>query len=616
MEVAFLIRPWSSIWRRTARRAAVGILLYALLLSVAWADNVDIHINGIEDPLLSNVRGTLSVADEHEKPWSGEHIQRLFRLAPKEIRQALQPYGYFSPKVEKSLDPPEDDDKTWQAHFHIDHGPATEITRLNLAVHGPGQRNPAIRHALESTQLAEGERLVEPDYSDTKGALQSAARNAGYLDAQFTQSVIRVNPKTQSAEIDLVLDTGERYYFGPVSFDQSLLNDHFVHRYVPFERGQPFNADQLVNLQLALSDTDYYRRIEISAPREDAFRAGPADALFHLLYPAEGQAEPGGELQIPVTVRAKKSKPQHYTVSAGYGTDTGPRLGLGMKFRHLNQYGHQLSLHLRVSQIQRTLKASYDIPIEDVRSDKLSFTAKVSNREYGDITSNLYGVGVQRDTGWALGRKRPYLELQREFYNLGDGGRASTLLYPGYNISLQQADSLIFTHKGVSLSLDVRGGSAAVLSTTDFFRADFNAHVVLPVTDDIRVLMRTELGAIQVSDFRKLPPSQRFFAGGENSVRGYSYQSISPTNSHNDHIGGQYLATASFEVDYFFYKNFGIAGFFDAGDAANSTDFDFKRGAGMGFRWASPVGMVHLDVAYPFDSSDNYFIGFSLGPDL
>jgi len=139
----------------------------------------------------------------------------------------------------------------------------------------------------------------------------------------------------------------------------------------------------------------------------------------------------------------------------------------------------------------------------------------------------------------------------------------------------------------------------------------------LPVTSKGRLLVRGQFGATGVNDFKDLPPSQRYFAGGDSSVRGYGYQSISPTNSDKEDIGGRYLATGSVEGNYFFYKKFGAALFADAGDAANTLNFDFKKSVGIGFRWGSPVGMVRLDLAHPLDDPDSSFrIHFSLGPDL
>ncbi|MES1924137.1 autotransporter assembly complex family protein [Salinisphaera sp. T31B1] len=602
-------------------RRILPLALVCVLIHPAIADTVNVRIRGVDDPLLENVRKSLSVADKHEKPWAAGQIRRLYRLAPNEIKTALEPYGYYNPTIETDLVEPEGDSKTWHATFAIKHGPATRVTEVTLGVNGPGDELSDIQEALRTTRLAKGKRLIHADYTATKTALYNAAYEAGYLDAHFTESAIRVNPSDNTARIDLVMDTGERYYFGDVTFDQDVLNDDLAQRFVPFSAGQPFNAERLVDLQLLLGDTDYFNEIEISAPRGKADREAPIDDwLFDILYPPEDPLVSVGRLQIPVTVKAAPSKSQSYKLSGGYGTDTGPRVGAGVKFRHLNKRGHQFSTDLRLSAVKQSLQSSYDIPIQNVAQDKLSFTAKLANEEFGDITSINYGLGVVRDTGWSLGRKRAYFNAERETYDLGDGAgnRTSTLLYPGYTITLQKADNLLDTRKGVSASLDVHGASKTLGSSTDFIQAKLSGNAVLPLTSRSRLLLRSQFGATEVSDFDKLPPSQRFFTGGDRTVRGYSYQSISPTNDDLEDIGGQYLAVGSVETDYRVYKQFGVAAFFDAGDVANDIgSFDFKRGVGIGFRYASPVGMIRLDLAHPLDDPDsNFRIHFSLGPDL
>src|SRR5699024_5976666 len=144
------------------------------------------------------------------------------------------------------------------------------------------------------------------------------------------------------------------------------------------------NADRLLDLQFILSETDYFRQVMIHPQRDQVRRALPLDAWFYnLLWPPGLGWRLSGQLRVPIVVAVEPSKPRHYRVSAGYGTDTGPRSGVGVKFRHLNQYGHQFRSDLRVSVIERTVHASYDIPIQNVIRDRLSFTGSLSNQEFG-----------------------------------------------------------------------------------------------------------------------------------------------------------------------------------------------------------------------------------------
>ena len=199
-----VIRRYSSLFKRRHLPLVVVIALAGVLVRPAVADTVNVNIDGINDPLLANVRNSLSVAAEHEKPWAPGKIRRLYRLAPNEIKAALAPFGYYNPTIEQTLAEPGGDGDTWQATFRIDRGPQTKVTALNLAVRGPGDELPEIREALRASKLATGKRLIHSQYTATKNALYTAAYDAGYLDARFSQAVIRVRPDNNTAANDLV----------------------------------------------------------------------------------------------------------------------------------------------------------------------------------------------------------------------------------------------------------------------------------------------------------------------------------------------------------------------------------------------------------------------------
>lgn len=589
----------------------------------AWGDSVNVKIEGVKGELADNVRAFLSVAAEHKDIWSARQIQRLGRRARGEIESALQPFGYYQPVITTALDRDGPQGDKWTARYIIDRGPPTLITKLELGVRGDGAQQASVLKALRASKLATGKRLVQSKYTDTKNAVIEAAYDAGYLDAKYAKSEIRVTPQENSAAVTLLLNTGPRYYFGPVDIQQKILDPAFAQRYVPFETGAPFDSKQLNNLQLALSDTGYFSQVAIAADRKGVIKnsdVAPENkqiTLPRLFFRRLDGAPESHRPQLPIVVRTQPSKPQKYTASAGYGTDTGPRVGLGVEVRRLNSYGHKFRSDLQASFIKQALTAKYIVPIKQVQRDQFSIGATVKSEEFGDATSNSFALSASREDGWRLGRRRLYLNTEREIFDFGGPTHISNLLYPGLTLSFKRADNPLRTRRGVSLSADLHGGSDAVFAETNFAQMLLRGASVLPLGPRGRLLMRGELGATKVDDFSALPPSQRFFTGGDRSVRGYGYQTISPKNANNKDIGGRYLAVASVETDYLFYKDYGAALFFDAGDVSNSTRFDFKRGVGIGLRWRSPVGMVRLDFAHPLDDPDsNFHFHFSLGPDL
>ncbi len=93
--------------------------------------------------------------------------------------------------------------------------------------------------------------------------------------------------------------------------------------------------------------------------------------------------------------------------------------------------------------------------------------------------------------------------------------------------------------------------------------------------------------------------SLRVFTGGDRTVRGYEFEQLSPANDEGASIGGRYLISGSIEGDYFFTRKYGIAAFFDHGNAVNSIDDPLESSFGLGFRYRTPVGVLRIDVARP-----------------
>ncbi|MDC4226629.1 MAG: BamA/TamA family outer membrane protein [Candidatus Manganitrophus sp.] len=141
----------------------------------------------------------------------------------------------------------------------------------------------------------------------------------------------------------------------------------------------------------------------------------------------------------------------------------------------------------------------------------------------------------------------------------------------------------------------------------------------VPSRSSGRLLLRGEFGWTSVSNFDDLPVSLRFFAGGDRSVRGYGYNTLGPENESGEVIGGRYLATGSVEYDYRIAEQWGVALFYDIGNAANEIDWDLnpQDRVGIGGRWYSPVGPIRVDLAYALDRPGLAFrVHINMGPDL
>src|SRR6185295_15623863 len=229
-------------------------------------------------------------------------------------------------------------------------------------------------------------------------------------------------------------------------------------------------------------------------------------------------------LEVPIVVELAPAKRQRYTAGLGYGSDTGVRGSAGLEVRRINHLGHRADIETKLSEIERNFQASYIIPGAYPRTDLLTFSVGYDYLHPTTSTSEteLAGVSLSR----ALGRWRQAfgLNYQREDFTVGLDAGVSKLLIPNASWSRVFSDDRIFPSRGERYQFTVRGAGQSVLSNASFAQVDAQAKLITTFAPRFRFIARAEVGATWTNDFDKLPPSIRFFAGGDQSVRGYAFQ--------------------------------------------------------------------------------------------
>jgi translocation and assembly module TamA len=164
-----------------------------------------------------------------------------------------------------------------------------------------------------------------------------------------------------------------------------------------------------------------------------------------------------------------------------------------------------------------------------------------------------------------------------------------------------------------------RLASEAVVADTDLAQAFGRITWLIPQGERGRFKLRGSVGAMTVDNFDALPPDLRFYAGGDRSLRGFDYNEIGEVSAAGNIIGGEYLAVASGEYEYYFTEDWGAGVFVDAGDAF-TNEFSLNVGAGVGIRWRSPLGPIRVDVGFPVQTdlplASSWRLHVLLGPDL
>lgn len=560
------------------------------------ADNpqITVEVQGVSGDMLKNVLAYLSIQTYHDNAnLTQSLVDRLNARAPEEIRKALEPYGYYAAKVTGDL---AETAAGWDARYVVTPGTPVRIRKVDIQLGGAGRDDDAFKDYLDKLPVKPGDQLNQPEYENIKQRLQELAAHNGYIDAHFTDTVLRVNPPAHWADIELHFDTGLRYYFGEVSFIQDFMQASFLNRYVTFKPGDPYDASQLLNLQYALGDSDYFGSVDVQIMRKQA----------------------GPDRRIPIRVTLTPRKRNRYSLGLGYGTDTGPRTTLVWENRRLNGLGHRFAAQLQYSRILESAQINYLVPLSNPAWQQLRYSLGSTRQLLGDGIAYSTTLGINRNTVLGAWGENQYLNLERDRSALSTGTTVSTLLVPGLTFNRSVSDSPVYPTHGYRAALDMRGSSHSLGSDVSFLQLHLSSKLIVSFNETTRLLLRGEVGATAVSNFADLPLSQRFYTGGDQTVRGYKYNSIGPRDSKKNVIGGKDLVVGSLEVDHRFGPVFGVAAFVDAGNVTNSFQTSLEKGAGVGLRWRTPVGMVRFDIAHPIKRPDldRFYIHISIGPDL
>jgi translocation and assembly module TamA len=583
-------------------RCAAGALLVPLLVllllcaSPVQALTLEVRVIGLEGEWKQNVLALLGIYQEREDEALTEpRLRALHRRAPQQIRDALAPFALYQVEVQADLQEPSTPEGAWVAEYRVNPGEPVKIGRVDYRITGPGSDDPAFPKTFP---MKTGEVLLHADYEKARDEIRSIASKQGYLDAELVQHQVLIDTIAYEAMIKLHLETGPRYFLGGVTFDQDLLDEDLLRRYVDFEPGAVYDPETLLGLQAKLLGTEYYGRVEI--------------------IPLKDQAK---DNVIPILVKAEPNKANKYRFGLGYGTDTGPRATLEWRRRYLTRSGHKLKLELNVSEPIQSLIADYRIPVGNPLRDYViirpELTAYDTATREGDVATVQVAHSMITDRGW---RRTAGIDYSYENYTLNeDDSDAVNELVPNISWSKTVADDPIYTMDGYRLKYVIQGAVEGLVSEASYLKGSVRFKWIKGFAGDYRFITRTDVGATWADSVLDLPASRRFFAGGDNSVRGWGYDALSAVDPDTDEaVGGRYLAVGSLELERRIKGDWSGAVFTDFGNAFD-PDYENKVavGAGLGVRWRSPIGQIRVDVAYAVNRDDpGARLHILLGPDL
>jgi translocation and assembly module TamA len=312
----------------------------ALLLFAAAADaaRVEVELDGLSEEMHEAVRASLELVEYRERDISAAELRASFKEADEQIRQALEAFGYYDVQVDKDLSG--DAANGWKARFVVQPGEPAVVRNETVEVRGEGKEQRRVAEAVAGFVPKVGERLDHASYEASKSVVDTSLRGAGFLDAKYAQRRVTVRPESQSADIELVWDSGPRYRFGEVRFTGNApFPDEFLQQFVTWREDAWFNSEQVLNLQQRLVDADYFELVSVQ--------------------PALDEKQDG---KVPIDVLLNRDERTVYSGEVYYSTDFGAGVRVGAERRWINKKGHKADVEIEYSQRLEEYSVHYQIP--------------------------------------------------------------------------------------------------------------------------------------------------------------------------------------------------------------------------------------------------------------
>jgi len=580
-------------WNRF-RFAFIRLLLMATFsLDVAQAQAVSytVEINGA-GPFINLLNNYLEIRQHETDANLGyEELQRLTAATPTQIRGLLATEGYFSSSVDYVLEQAQDG--RWIARFNVNSGPPTQVASVDIRFVGEVATAPYADRANRlrgQWTLKPGQQFRQAAWDDAKGALLKGLLNRDFPAAKIAQSEARIDPEKHGAILSVEVDSGPAFTFDGLQI-QGLkrYSREMIDSLNPIQAGDPFSQEKLTELQSRLQDSGYFRTVFATI-----------------------DVDPAHPRNVPVRLDLVENERRQLAMGGGFSTDSGPHIQIKWLDRRFLEHDWRLESILRLDRQTQVAGGDLYFPARDsgwypslgTHYERTDITNEINQNIR--IDARMTGPIKTDEETWGIS----YMTERQRIADVVTNNRQA--LVGVYTYTRRRVDSLIAPHRGYVASIELSGGPRGILNEANIARVYGRANWLSPTVKRWQAVARTQVGQVMGASRELVPSALLFRTGGDQTVRGYAFNSLGVEQS-GAVVGGRVLAIVSAELVYHLTPAWGAAIFHDAGNAADSwREFHFKQGSGVGARWNTPVGRINLDLAYAHATHQPH-VHFSLG---
>jgi translocation and assembly module TamA len=544
-------------------------------LSAAAAPSLELVLDYQNNTLKENIKNTLTPnlrCDAIITPF-------LENTLKKQTQDALEALGFYHSEIIINLSQKED---CLAVKLAITIGEVTQWRQVQIEVLGEMAELPEVKKLLSDLPLKKGEALHHGRYDTLRGQLQDLAQKNGFFTAEFIKREILIYPDEKKADIALILDSGPRFHLGAITLNATPFHPKFLERLQILNSEDPYSLPALQAQQQRLLASGYFDNVTFTSEKE------------------------GNTVNLTIDALARKRR--YYEGSIGVASDIGVRSRFYYENRYVNPFGYTFNVLGELSLPRQALTLNYQQPLGDPLTEKQQFSLLLYQEEIDGKRSQGSRLQWSRSRQRGFWQRTLFVNADFERFRLENTWQNSRLLRPGIAYVYRQSDDLLTPKQAKNFSVEV-SASVKPLSNVDFLLLKSRFFYLRPLGKKQSFFSETTIGAIYSDDFTKVPLSLRFFAGGDNSVRGFAYQSLSPQGE-----GGRYLLTQRLELERMLLEKHGIAVFYDVGNSFNDWEkLQLAQSFGVGWRWRLPIGTLRLDLAFPLNQRNTPRLHFSFG---
>ncbi|HYC44087.1 MAG TPA: autotransporter assembly complex family protein [Burkholderiales bacterium] len=504
-------------------------------------------------------------------------LERLVAEARKATADALAAEGYFSAAVDTRIEMISAAEAV--VRLKVEPGPRTRVRNVDLDFSGPAVKDEEGRKRVEvvkqTWKLPPGEAFRQSEWDEAKEEALARLGRGRYAAAKIAESEARIDPAARTADLKLKLDSGPVFFAGPtIVSGLKRYPPSLVHNLNPIRQGEPYDAVTLDLYQRRLLETGYF------------------NAVHFAIDPDPDQAS-----AAPLNVNVLEAPSQRIDTGLAFSTDTGFGVTLDYSNADIFDAAWRLRPRLQVNQKEQQVNVTLDSPPRPGGVWN-TYTARAQRRDIEGQESREAVVGWAHNWGLEATPSQVSVSAHVERQAIeGSTTENNHAVFVGYRRTFRTTDDLVLPRRGVLGTAEI-GAAVPGLTSRDFVRLHGKVNWLIPLGRRNDLLVRGEAGIVVADTREGVVSSFLFRTGGDQSIRGYAFESIGVPQG-NATVGGRYLALGSIEYTRWVTDSLGGAVFIDAGDAFDEPGaFELAVGVGVGVRWRSPIGPFRADIAY------------------